>query len=514
MSDQKDEPARDGSQAVGPPPLLAAVLGMDLQDSEAAERAHEAAFKAFMALLREQVKLYSARVGRDEGAGDSIRQGFTDVREALHCAFHLRRAAQQPIRGLDSVYVLEPRIVLHFDRFTEDKDGRVEGVGQILVARLDPVVPPGEIWATDAFVDIARHLGADKGVAFEYVGQRKLAKESGNHPCYAVIPAVGDPSSRIFQRPHDPVQLAMRLFDRGDQQSQAGAVEALGTIESESASRRLVDIALNLQVDRRVRHEALVVLQERGSDINDDDTAKISKASANKGFDIEARALLLLVLGETGREGVFDTLSNVIRKTPPMPTRLREAALLAMRNLRVTGVADVVQDALKGTEEHPVRIAACVAAASGRMPNYVQARLHEIAGSTELPTSDKEPPPTEESMDLRRVACEALSSQPATRSLREMLKQLVQERSLSRTLRRYAMDGLARFDDPVAVQVVEEVARRMEDDLQVDAIVALAAMRAPRRTVHRRAQEPTSYLAEVIRLRTRPQGDGPKISAQ
>ena len=68
------------------------------------------------------------------------------------------------------------------------------------------------------------------------------------------------------------------------------------------------------------------------------------------------------------------------------------------------------------------------------------------------------------------------------------------------------MDGLARFDDPTAMRVVEEIARRMDDELQVDAMVALAEMRAPRRSVHRRVQEPASYLAEVIRLRTRPPG--------
>ena len=167
------------------PLVLAAVLRMDLKDPGSLARKDERAFLTRMALLRRQVGVYRSCLGTEGGEGDSIRQAFTDLRDALQCAFYLRHAAQQPIESEDGPYILEPRIVLHFGEFTKNDD-RIEGLGQILVTRLDHAVPPGEIWATEAFADIARHVGADKGYSFEYVGQRELAKQTGECRCYAV----------------------------------------------------------------------------------------------------------------------------------------------------------------------------------------------------------------------------------------------------------------------------------------------------------------------------------------
>jgi hypothetical protein len=110
-------------------------------------------------------------------------------------------------------------------------------------------------------------------------------------------------------------------------------------------------------------------------------------------------------------------------------------------------------------------------------------------------------------MNLRSTACEALASQELTDTLRGMLSQFVLERRFPLTLRRYAIDGLARFDDPVAMRAMEEVARRTSDRLRADAIIALAAMNAPRRRPGRHAPPPESHVADVIQLRTRPHPD-------
>lgn len=487
MSQGAHASAGDKGPSAQPPLVLAAVLRMDLKLLGGLTDKDERAFLARMALLRGQVKVYPSCLGKEGGEGDSIRQAFTDVRDALQCAFYLRHAAQQPIEGKDGPYILEPRIVLHFAEFRRSEGDRIEGLGQILVTRLDHAVPPGEIWATEAFADIARHVGADKGYSFEYVGQRELAKQSGKHPCYAVELTSRTITSDSLHRPSDPVELAMRLFDQGDQ---AEAVTALGTINSELASRHLMDIALKPEVDRRVRHSALARLQERGSDI---DIQRIRDAFTNES-SVETGALLLFALGATGSEEIIGTLSNVItKKSPSMPIRLREAALIAMRNLGGSLAAEAVQIALNDSEDL-VRIAACVAAASGRMPIGVQTHLGKIAGDDELP------------MDLRSVACEALSMQQITKKLIEILEVLVLNRELSPTLRRYALNGLEQSDDPVAVRAVEEIARRT-DDLRIDAISVLAAMRAPRRERYRRPRQRVSSIAEVIELRTRPQED-------
>jgi hypothetical protein len=161
---------------------------MDLEGSEAAARRDATAFMAFIALLRTQVDpaIYPSLLGRDSGEGDSIRQAFTDLREALQCAFLLRHAAQRPVQAEDGLYTLTPRLALHFDEFHKREDDRIEGVGQILVTRLDHAVPPGEILATEAFTNVARYIGADRGYSFEDIGKRKLGKNAGEYPCYIV----------------------------------------------------------------------------------------------------------------------------------------------------------------------------------------------------------------------------------------------------------------------------------------------------------------------------------------
>jgi hypothetical protein len=489
------EPETTGNgEPSDPSPRLLAVLRMDLKDSEEAVVKDEAAFLAHMRLLRSEVDnrdTYKSLMGEDGGEGDSIRVAFTNVRDALKCAILLRHRAQQPIvAGDGTTFTLIPRIVLHWGQFTEGWKGRIEGRGQIVVTRLDHAVPPGEILVTDAFRDTARHLDAARGYSFDYIGEVDLAKNSGKQPCYALSVANEDDLSQRSQPSLDLLDNAMQLFSNGDQASQADAVEALSAIRSEAASHELTKIALGPKVPRRVRHAALVQLQEFGDDVDID---IVTRGFHKERSDVETQALLLLALGAAGREEAFETLRNVAM-TATNSSRLRESALLAMRSLRGSLTADAVQNGLNAREVE-VRIAACVAAAADNTSPEVQVKLRDIAQDADTP------------MNLRSTACEALASQQLTDTLRGMLSQFVLDRSFPPTLRRYAIDGLARSDDPVAVRALEEVTRRANDGLRVDAIIALAAMKAPRRHPRRHASTPESHVAQVIQLRTRPHPD-------
>lgn len=91
--------------------VLVAVLRMDIKDSEVAARRDINAFMAFMALLRMQVnrEMYPSLLGESEGEGESIRHAFTDVRDAIRCAFDLRHAAQRPTETVDGFYSCRSR---------------------------------------------------------------------------------------------------------------------------------------------------------------------------------------------------------------------------------------------------------------------------------------------------------------------------------------------------------------------------------------------------------------------
>lgn len=488
------EPETTGNGTSDPSPRLLAVLRMDLKDSEDAVVKDERAFLNHMYLLRSEVdnrNSYPSLIGEDGGEGDSIRVAFKNVRDALKCAILLRHRAQQPIAAGDgTTFTLIPRIVLHWGQFTEGWKGRIEGRGQVVVTRLDHAAPPGEILMTDAFADTAHYLGADRGYSFDYIGEVDLAKNSGKQPCYALSTSSEDSPSQRSRPSLDLLESAMQLFSNGDQASQADAVDALGAIKSEAASRELTKIALDQKVPRRVRHAALVQLQACGDDVN---VKKITKGCQKERSDVETQALLLLVLGAAGREESFVTLRDAAI-TSSNSSRLRESALLAMRSLRGSLIADAVQTCLNAGEVE-VRIAACVAAAADNTSPEVQSKLCDIANDANTP------------MNLRSTACEALASQDLTDALRGMLSQFVLGRHFPLTVRRYAIDGLARFDDPVAVRAMEDVARRPNDGLRADAIIALAAMKAPRHHPRRHAAPPESHVAEVIQLRTRPHPD-------
>jgi len=98
------------------------------------------------------------------------------------------------------------------------------------------------------------------------------------------------------------------------------------------------------------------------------------------------------------------------------------------------------------------------------MTSLAQTKLHKIVVDADLP------------MDLRAVACEALSSQPITRQLTIMLGELAHDQDCPLTLRRYAIDGLARSDSPIALRMVRGIAQQAEDDLHNYAADTLGAM--------------------------------------
>jgi class 3 adenylate cyclase len=55
-------------------------------------------------------------------------------------------------------------------------------------ARIEPITPPGQVYASSAFAAVAAATGAD-GIAMRYVGTIPLAKRSGSQAIYHLQPA-------------------------------------------------------------------------------------------------------------------------------------------------------------------------------------------------------------------------------------------------------------------------------------------------------------------------------------
>lgn len=140
--------------------------------------------------------------------GDAILAVFDNQIKAARCALDIRdyfRKTNWESVGLDEA--LNPRIALHTGSvfFGHDpiqgRDG-IAGHNVNLAARIEPVTPPGEVWASDSFaVSLREELNAerDKTIILYLVGPTDLAKKWGIRELYCI--------RRSLEPTYRPVQL-------------------------------------------------------------------------------------------------------------------------------------------------------------------------------------------------------------------------------------------------------------------------------------------------------------------
>jgi class 3 adenylate cyclase/tetratricopeptide (TPR) repeat protein len=139
--------------------------------------------------------------------GDGLHLVFKNVLETGQCALRLSEAIRSIAwseRGLPSTLSL--RIGLHagpayacMDPVTQ----RLNYLGSHVsrAARIEPITPPGEVYASGAFAALARAEGIQEFIC-AYVGQTPLAKGYGTWPTYVVHRhrPFGDGSDRTVAR--------------------------------------------------------------------------------------------------------------------------------------------------------------------------------------------------------------------------------------------------------------------------------------------------------------------------
>ncbi|MEI8189291.1 MAG: adenylate/guanylate cyclase domain-containing protein, partial [candidate division NC10 bacterium] len=121
--------------------------------------------------------------------GDGMYFVFAGPREAGRFALELSALASGPqwiTMGLPEEFNL--RIALHAGpvfAYTNPVTGLQEYVGTHVsrAARIEPITPPGSVYASEPFAALATAKGVDE-FACEYVGQVPLAKQYGTFPLY------------------------------------------------------------------------------------------------------------------------------------------------------------------------------------------------------------------------------------------------------------------------------------------------------------------------------------------
>ncbi len=126
-----------------------------------------------------------------ETAGDGFYFVFRRARDAGLFALAMRdlvSGIDWEARGLPPTMGL--RVALHYGpvhRLVDPITGQQKYTGPHTsrTARIEPITPPGQVYASQAFAAVAANTAVDD-LAFEYVGRTALAKKAGSLPLYHV----------------------------------------------------------------------------------------------------------------------------------------------------------------------------------------------------------------------------------------------------------------------------------------------------------------------------------------
>jgi class 3 adenylate cyclase len=132
--------------------------------------------------------------------GDGLFLVFSSVREAGEFALELRDAVRRTGWREKGLPEMKVRIGLHAGPVFCCKDpvtGRSSYIGAHVsrAARIEPITPTGQVYASQAFAALAAAEGV-REFRCDYVGQTSLAKKYGTFPTYVVLRRSGEARGR------------------------------------------------------------------------------------------------------------------------------------------------------------------------------------------------------------------------------------------------------------------------------------------------------------------------------
>lgn len=148
-------------------------------DDAGLERFYEGPLAAMGAALDRHPALYR------NAWGDAVQIAFEDVGAAADCAFDMRAALETQTPPIHPRFAIDfgPLLPVHDAVQRSDK---YSGRSMTRAARIEPVTPPGSIFATEAFACEVALLPRGSGLACDYAGRIPTAKGFGSLPLYAL----------------------------------------------------------------------------------------------------------------------------------------------------------------------------------------------------------------------------------------------------------------------------------------------------------------------------------------
>jgi hypothetical protein len=182
-----------GKPAPRPPRQPRAVLFGDLPGFGNLDDAELAAFYG-QALEPVAEAVAAERPDYRNAWGDAVQCVFTHPNAAARCALGIRAALSPAALARHGLPVsLTPRLALDHGALLPvhdpvQKAAKFAGTVMTRAARIEPVTPPGRIYATEAFA-CEMALEPFPAVTCDYAGNTRTAKNYGTLPLYAVRPA-------------------------------------------------------------------------------------------------------------------------------------------------------------------------------------------------------------------------------------------------------------------------------------------------------------------------------------
>lgn len=169
--------------------LRAMIFGDTVGFSRIPERQLPLYREAFMGAIAEAVRTFGADVLAVNSWGDAVHAVIADPVRGAHCALEIqRRVGGIDHRRLGFEQPLQLRVSAHYgpvfagaDEFTGKPT--YYGGAVTFAARMEPVTPPRQVYATEALA-AQLALAGEQGIAAEYVGKVALAKQFGAAPMY------------------------------------------------------------------------------------------------------------------------------------------------------------------------------------------------------------------------------------------------------------------------------------------------------------------------------------------